>query len=64
MGIIGVNIYFILSSILFIVLSILNGKGTVTKESLAMGKALMVITAVQFLACLIINGIYYSLKYM
>lgn len=64
MGIIGVNIYFILSSILFIVLSILNGKGTVTKETLAMGKALMVITAVQFLACLIINGIYYSLKYM
>lgn len=64
MGIIAVNLYFILSSILFIVLSILNGKGTVTKESLAMGKALMVITAVQFLACLIINGIYYSLKYM
>ncbi|WOZ17724.1 hypothetical protein [Staphylococcus phage vB_SauM-T-SE-E1] len=64
MGIIGVNIYFILSSILFIVLSILNGKGTVTKESLAMSKALMVITSVQFLACLIINGVYYSLKYM
>lgn len=64
MGIIVVNLYFILSSILFIVLSILNGKGTVTKETLAMGKALMVITAVQFLACLIINGIYYSLKYM
>lgn len=64
MGIVVVNLYFILSSILFIVLSILNGKGTVTKESLAMGKALMVITAVQFLACLIINGIYYSLKYM
>lgn len=64
MGIIGVNIYFILSSILFIILSILNGKGTVTKESLAMSKALMAITLVQFLACLIINGIYYSLKYM
>lgn len=64
MGIVVVNLYFILSSILFIVLSILNGKGTVTKESLAMSKALMVITAVQFLACLIINGIYYSLKYM
>ncbi|WBF81233.1 hypothetical protein FMLHJGGC_00182 [Staphylococcus phage BSwM-KMM1] len=29
-----------------------------------MSKALMVITAVQFLAFLIINGIYYSLKYM
>ena len=64
MGIIGVNIYFILSSILFIILSILNGKGTVTKESLAMSKALMVITSAQFLACLIINGVYYSLKYM
>ncbi len=64
MGIIGVNIYFILSSILFIVLSILNGKGTVTKESLTMSKVLVVITSVQFLACLIINGIYYSLKYM
>ena len=64
MGIIGVNIYFILSSILFIILSILNGKGTVTNESLAMSKALMVITSAQFLACLIINGVYYSLKYM
>ena len=64
MGIIGVNIYFILSSILFIVLSILNGKGTVTDKSLAMSKALVVITSIQFLACLIINGVYYSLKYM
>ncbi|WBF81786.1 membrane protein [Staphylococcus virus vB_SurM-PSU5] len=64
MGITIVNLYFILSSILFIVLVILNGKGTVTKESLAMSKALMVITSVQFLAFLIINGIYYSLKYM
>ncbi|XWX29634.1 hypothetical protein WOJGOHIN_CDS0172 [Staphylococcus phage PG-2021_87] len=64
MGLTIVNSYFILSSILFIVLSILNGKGTVTDKSLAMSKALMVITAVQFLACLIINGIYYSLKYM
>lgn len=64
MGITIVNIYFILSSILFIVLSILNGKGTVTNESLAMSKALVVITSVQFLACLIINGVYYSLKYM
>uniref|UniRef100_A0AAU6MXQ0 MbpX n=1 Tax=Staphylococcus phage 184DA TaxID=3110532 RepID=A0AAU6MXQ0_9CAUD len=64
MGITVVNIYIILSSILFIVLVILNGKGTVTKESLAMSKALMVLTSVQFLACLIINGVYYSLKYM
>ena len=64
MGIVVVNLYFILSSILFIVLSILNGKGTVTEESLAMSKALVVITSVQFLACLIINGVYYSLKYM
>ena len=64
MGITIVNIYFILSSIVFIVLSILNGKGTVTEESLAMSKALVVITSVQFLACLIINGVYYSLKYM
>lgn len=64
MGITVVNIYFILSSIIFIVLSILNGKGTVTEESLAMSKALVVITSVQFLACLIINGVYYSLKYM
>ncbi|VEV88510.1 membrane protein [Staphylococcus phage Stab23] len=64
MGITIVNIYFILSSIVFIVLSILNGKGTVTNESLAMSKALVVITSVQFLACLIINGVYYSLKYM
>lgn len=64
MGIVVVNLYFILSSILFIILSILNGKGTVTKETLAMSKALVVITSIQFLACLIINGIYYSLKYM
>lgn len=64
MGLTIVNIYFILSSIVFIVLSILNGKGTVTEESLAMSKALVVITSVQFLACLIINGVYYSLKYM
>ncbi len=64
MGITIVNIYFILSSIVFIVLSILNGKGTVTNESLAMSKALVVITSIQFLACLIINGVYYSLKYM
>lgn len=64
MGLTIVNIYFILSSIVFIVLSILNGKGTVTNESLAMSKALVVITSVQFLACLIINGVYYSLKYM
>ena len=64
MGITVVNIYFILSSILFIVLSILNGRGTVTNESLAMSKALVVITSIQFLACLIINGVYYSLKYM
>lgn len=64
MGLTIINGYFILSSIIFIVLSILNGSGTVTNESLAMGKALVVITAVQFLACLIINGVYYSLKYM
>lgn len=64
MGITVVNIYFILSSIIFIVLSILNGKGTVTEKSLAMSKALVVITSTQFLACLIINGVYYSLKYM
>lgn len=64
MGLTIVNGYFILSSIVFIVLSILNGKGEVTSESLAMSKALVVITSVQFLACLIINGIYYSLKYM
>ena len=64
MGLTIVNSYFILSSIIFIVLSILNGRGTVTNESLAMSKALMVITSAQFLACLIINGVYYSLKYM
>lgn len=64
MGLTIVNIYFILSSIVFIVLSILNAKGKVTEDSLAMGKALVVITEVQFLACLIINGVYYSLKYM
>lgn len=64
MGIAVVNLYFILSSIIFIVLSILNGRGTVTNESLAMSKALVVITSIQFLACLIINGVYYSLKYM
>lgn len=64
MGLTIVNGYFILSGIIFIVLSILNGKGTVTEKSLAMSKALMVVTSVQFLACLIINGVYYSLKYM
>ncbi|BBC69542.1 hypothetical protein pSco10_99 [Staphylococcus phage phiSA039] len=64
MGLTIVNGYFFLSSIIFIVVSILNGKGTVTRESLAMSQALVIITSIQFLAFLIINGIYYSLKYM
>ncbi|AAX92260.1 hypothetical protein [Staphylococcus phage Stab21] len=64
MGITIVNSYFILSSIFLIILTILNGKGTVTRESLTMSKILVVITSIQFLACLIINGIYWSLKFM
>ncbi|WJJ56902.1 hypothetical protein vBSAP01_112 [Staphylococcus phage vB_SAP01] len=64
MSITIVNSYFILSSIFLIILTILNGKGTVTRESLTMSKILVVITSVQFLACLIINGIYWSLKFM
>lgn len=64
MGITIVNSYFILSSIFLIILTILNGKGTVTRETLTMSKILVVITSVQFLACLIINSIYWSLKFM
>lgn len=63
MGITIVNSYFILSNIFLIILTILNGKGTVTRESLTMSKILVVITSIQFLACLIINGIYWSLKF-
>ncbi|BAO09259.1 hypothetical protein [Staphylococcus phage S25-3] len=63
MGITIVNSYFILSNIFLIILTILNGKGTVTRESLTMSKILVLITSIQFLACLIINGIYWSLKF-
>ncbi|UYE90529.1 hypothetical protein [Staphylococcus phage vB_ScaM-V1SC01] len=64
MGLTIVNGYFFLSSIIFIVVSILNGKGTTTEKSLAMSQTLVIITSIQFLAFLIINGIYWSLKYM
>lgn len=64
MGLLIVNTYFIISSILLILFSILNSKGKVTDENLARAKAFSVIANIQFLAFLIINGVYWSLKFM
>ncbi|WBF03995.1 hypothetical protein VL14_ORF50 [Staphylococcus phage vB_SauM_VL14] len=64
MGLIFVNSYFIISNILIIVFSKLNSKKEVTEKTLATSNLLLTISYIQLLAFLIINGIYYSLKYM
>ncbi|AIK69670.1 hypothetical protein [Staphylococcus phage SaGU1] len=64
MGLIFVNSYFIISNILIIVFSKLNSKKKVTEKTLATSNLLLTISYIQLLAFLIINGIYYSLKYM
>ncbi|QWY14845.1 hypothetical protein SAP23_GM000108 [Staphylococcus phage SAP23] len=64
MGLIFVNSYFIISNILIIVFSKLNSKKKVTEKTLATSNLLLTISYIQLLEFLIINGIYYSLKYM